>query len=310
MSRGDRQVAPHPARSAGGGPAGEDAEPAPHPGAASLTAPSQVSALLRRHGLTPDKGFSQNYLVDASVLQAIVAAADIAPGDTVFEVGPGLGVLTRELAKRAARVVSVELDRRLLDVLGETLAGADNVEVVQDDAARFDMAALEPGSLLVSNLPYSVATTVVTRALESGRFRRMVFLVQREVADRLTAAPGSSAYGSLSLLVAHFGHARRVRHVAPGAFLPAPKVTSTVVRVEVEEGVAPDPELFAFIRSGFAHRRKTLAKNLAMAGLNRERVREKLTQLGLDPRVRAEALDLASFRALFAEVAPRTDRRR
>lgn len=292
-----------------GGPAGEEPEPTAASAPVSLTAPSQVAALLERHGLTPDRGFSQNFLVDASALRAIVEAAEIAPADTVFEVGPGLGVLTRELAARAGRVVSVELDRRLLPALGETLAGTDNVEVVQGDGARFDLATLPRGSLLVSNLPYSAATAVVTRALESGRFRRMVFLVQREVADRLTAAPSTPAYGTLSLLVRHFGRARSVRRVPPGAFLPPPKVTSAIVRVDLEENVAPDPQLFAFIRSGFAHRRKTLAKNLAMAGHARDRVTAALTGLGLDPRARAEELDLDTFRALHRDVAAGTDRR-
>lgn len=311
MSHGDRPVASHPARTVrSAGPASEDAEPTPSSQSVSLTAPSQVAALLKRHGLTPDRDFSQNFLVDASALQAIVTAAEIASGDTVFEAGPGLGVLTRELAKRAGRVISVELDRRLLTVLAETLAGSDNVEVVQGDAVRFDLSVIEPGALMVSNLPYGAATAVVAHALESGRFRRMVFLVQREVADRLAAPPGTPAYGTLSLLVRHFGSARTVRRVPPGAFFPPPKVTSAVVRVDLEAGTAPDPQLFAFIRSGFAHRRKTLVKNLAMAGLPRGRVTAALTELGLDPRVRAEEVDLAGFRGLFSELVGCTDRPR
>jgi len=313
VSSGDPVVAASRSGPAGGGPAGEE----PRPGAAqasrsggigSLTAPSQVTALLRRHGVTPDKGFSQNFLVDAAALRAILDAAEIDPRDTVFEAGPGLGVLTRELASRAGRVVSVELDRRLAGVLAETLAGLDNVELVQGDAGRFDLTTLEPGALMVANLPYSVATALVTRGLESGRFKRMVFLVQREVADRLTASPGTSAYGALTVLVEHFGVARSLRRVPPGAFLPPPKVTSAVVRIDVRQGVAPDPELFAFIRAGFAHRRKTLVKNLVMTGFARDRVLTALGRLSLDPRVRAEALDLNAFRQLRHELTDRTDR--
>lgn len=311
MSAGDRQVATHrsSARAPVGGPAGSagEHEPSP-PETGPLTAPSRVAALLGRHRLTPDKSFSQNFLVDASALRAIVDAAEIASGDTVYEVGPGIGVLTRELAARAGRVVSVELDRRLLAVLAETLADVDNVEVVRGDATRYDLSALPAGSLMVSNLPYSVATPVVARVLESGRFRRLVFLVQREVADRLTAEPSSPAYGSLSLLVQHFGRARSLRRVPPGAFFPPPKVTSAVVRVDVREGATPDPELFALIRAGFAHRRKTLARNLSMAGHARQDVMEALRRLGLDPKVRAEALDLDGFRRLHARLVGRTDR--
>ena len=264
-----------------------------------LTAPSRIQALLRRHGLTPDKGFGQNFLVDASALRAIVDAAEVSPADTVFEAGPGLGVLTRALAERAARVVSVELDRRLMPVLAETLAGIDNVELVEGDAVRFDYASLPEGALLVANLPYNAATAVLTHALESGRFRRLVFLVQREVAERMTARPSTPAFGALTLVVAHFGSARIVRNVPPGVFLPPPKVTSSVVRIDVHPDARPDPALFALIHQGFAHRRKTLVKNLIRAGYPRERAERALAQLGLDPRVRAEALELARFEALL-----------
>ena len=266
---------------------------------AALTSPSRARALLREHGLTPDKGFGQNFLVDAAVLRAIVGAAAIDGADTVLEVGPGLGALTIELAQRAERVVSVELDRRLLPVLADTLAGTSNVELVQGDAAAFDFAILPAGSLLVANLPYNVATAVVTRALASGRFARLVFLVQREVAERMTARPSTPAFGALTLVVAHFGSARIVRNVPPGVFLPPPKVTSSVVRIDVHPDARPDPALFALIHQGFAHRRKTLVKNLIMAGYPRERAERALAQLGLDPRVRAEALELARFEALL-----------
>ncbi|MEJ2357737.1 MAG: 16S rRNA (adenine(1518)-N(6)/adenine(1519)-N(6))-dimethyltransferase RsmA [Deinococcales bacterium] len=236
-----------------------------------LTSPSRIAALLERHGLTPDKG------------------------------------LTVELAARARRVVSVELDRRLAPALAETLRSLANVELIQGDAVRFDFSTLPEGSVLVANLPYNVATAVLTRALESGRFTRMAFLVQREVADRLTAEAGSPAFGALTLLVRHFGRARRVRHVPPGAFLPPPKVTSSIVRIDLRPDALPDPALFAFIRTGFAHRRKTLAKNLAMAGYAREAVHGALDRLGLDRRVRAEALDLDAFRALIEHLQARED---
>lgn len=269
-----------------------------------LTARSRVAELLERHGLRADKGFGQNFLVDEAALRAIVDAAELAPGDRVLEVGPGLGVLSHALAERGAHVTSVELDRRLLPVLAETLAdlerlpGAGSVEVVEGDAMRFDLARLPQGAKLVANLPYNVATAIVARALESGRFSRLVFLVQREVADRLTAKPEEPAYGALSLLVARFGRARTVRLVPPGAFFPPPKVTSAVVRVDVDPAAEPDPELFALIHQGFAHRRKTLKHNLLYAGYPAERVDAALAELGLDPRVRAEALDLTTFERL------------
>ncbi len=270
-----------------------------------LTARSRVQDLLHRHGLQADKGFGQNFLVDEAALQAIVRAADITAGDAVLEVGPGLGVLTHALASAGAHVTSVELDQRLLPVLAETLADlkgdprAGRVDVVHADALQFDFGALPHGSKLVANLPYNVATPIVARALESGRFRLLVFLVQREVGDRLAALPGTPAYGALSLLVAHFGTARAVRLVPPGAFLPPPKVTSAVVRIDVKAGVAPDPALFRLIHQGFAHRRKTLRKNLEYAGHDRVRVDSALGRLGLDARVRAEQLGLHEFERLL-----------
>lgn len=266
----------------------------------SLSARSRVAELLKKYSLAADKSFGQNFLVDDSALRAIVEAAAIDVEDTVFEVGPGLGVLTRELAQRAAAVVSVELDRDLLPLLSETLADLRNVELVAGDALTFDLSTLPSGSLLVANLPYNVATAIIARALETTRFKRLVFLVQREVAERLVAAPGSSAYGSMSLLVANFAHGKIVRNVPPGAFMPPPKVTSSVVRLDVDPEARPRPELFALIRRAFAHRRKTLKRNLIYAGYPAEEIGTAIAASELDDRVRAETLDLATFEKLLS----------
>lgn len=268
-----------------------------------LTAPSRVAELLRRHGLRADKGFGQNFLVDAAALRAIVDAADLSSDDFVVEVGPGLGVLTRALALRGADVLALELDKRLLPVLEETLAdlsgdeAAGRVTILEADATTFDYEQVPSGASLVANLPYNVATVVIGRALESNRFRQLVVLVQREVADRLSAKPSTSAYGALSLFIAHFGSARTVRLVPPGAFFPPPKVTSAVVRI-VTSGADPDQALFDLIHAGFAHRRKTLLKNLVYAGYSREAGTAALRALQLDERIRAEALNLTQFKRL------------
>lgn len=276
------------------------AEPGDSGSPARLTGRSQVKRLLDKYSLHADKSFGQNFLVDEAALRAIVDAAAIAPHHTVFEVGPGLGVLTRELAARAAKVVSVELDGALLPLLHETLAGLDNVALVHGDAMGFDLGTLPVGSLLVANLPYNVATPIVARSLESQRFERLVFLVQREVAERLVASPGTAAFGAMSLLVAHFARGRVVRHVPPGAFMPPPKVTSSVVRLDVDPTARPWPELFTLIRQGFAHRRKTLARNLAYAGYPSAAVKSALVIAGIDERARAETLELATFQRLLA----------
>ena len=265
----------------------------------------EVRALLARHGLAPDKGYGQNFLIDRRALAAVVDAADPRPGEHVLEVGPGLGALTRALAERGARVLALELDGRLLPALRETTdAYADRVEVRRGDALRFDHAEMPVGSVLASNLPYQIATALLAEALASGRYRRMGVLVQREVAERIVAGPGEPGFGAFSLICRHYAGARIVRTVAPGCFLPPPKVTSALVHLEPRPGAAPDPPTFALIRAGFRHRRKTLRKNLVAAGLDADRVAGALEQLGLDARVRAETLDLATWRALRALLPP------
>lgn len=263
-----------------------------------------MRALLTRYGLRADKGFGQNFLVDEAALRAIVAAAGIDASSTVLEVGPGLGVLTRELAARAGQVVSVELDQRLLPVLGETLAGLSNLTLIRGDGLTFDLTTLPENSLFVANLPYNVGTPILIRALESGRFSRLVCLLQREVAQRLSAAPGTSAYGALSVITAHFGRARSVREVKPSAFLPPPEVTSSVVQLEVTPGKKAEPTLFRLIHQSFAHRRKTLKKNLLLAGYPAETVVPALQKLGFDPLVRAERLSVEAFYALQGALEP------
>jgi len=200
-----------------------------------LTSPRVVRELLQRHGLTADKSLGQHFLIDRAPLGAIVSAAELAPDDEAWEVGPGLGTLTVELARRVRRVVTVELDRRLLPLLAETLAPWPHVEVVRADALRVDLERAAAGAVFVANLPYQVGTGVLSRVLACGRFRRAVVLVQKEVADRLVAAPGSAPYGSLSLWVAHHGRARIVRRVPPAPSCrrrasPRPSCASTWTR--------------------------------------------------------------------------------
>ncbi len=265
----------------------------------SLASNSQVRALLERHTLRPDKSFGQNFLIDAHALAHIVEAAQVTPDDTVLEIGPGLGVLTRELASRAKHVTTVELDKRLLPVLAETLGDFSNLTLVHGDGLTFDLAALPTGSLLVANLPYNVGTAILVRALESTRFKRLVFLVQKEVAERLTASPSTKSYGALSLVVKYFGNAKRVADIKPSSFFPAPEVMSSVVRIETASHVQADPDFFDFIHTAFRHRRKTLKKNLTMAGFGAEQILAVLAVLGLNPDVRAEALSLEEFQNLW-----------
>ncbi len=271
-----------------------------------LTSTRVVSELLARHGMRPDRSFGQNFLVDRNALMAVVEAAEIRPEQTVLEFGPGLGVLTRELAARARSVIAVELDPRMLPVLEETLAGLDNVRVLHQDALLFDYTQLEAGSSLVANLPYNVATRLVSDALESGRTNRIVAMVQREVAERMRADVGEPGYGAYSLLIRHFARARIVRDVAPNCFMPPPEVTSSIVRLDVNPEAQVDEALFRLIRQSFAHRRKTLRRNLMMAGYSGGTVLQVMDSLQLDSRIRAEELSLDRFR-LLAEALMRAD---
>lgn len=254
-----------------------------------------VRAVLARHGLSPDKGYGQNFLIDRNALQTMVETADPPAGATVLEVGPGLGVLTAALAARDVTLVALELDGRLVPALRETTDAWPNVDVRLQDAVTFDHATMPQGSILASNLPYNVATHVIADALASGRYARMAVLVQREVAERIVARPGDDGFGAFSLLVEHFAAARIVRDVPPGCFYPAPKVTSSIVRLDPRPNVHPDERTFGWIRLGFRHRRKTLRKNLVAAGVPSHVVDDTLANLGLDGRVRAEALSLATW---------------
>ena len=268
----------------------------------NLTSLATIRNLLQRHGLQPDKTFGQNFLADAHALQTIVEAADLQATDTVLEIGPGLGVLTQQLAKKAQRVISVELDKRLLPVLRETLADYSNITLVHGDGLHFDMTSLPKGSLMVANLPYNVATPLIVKALESGQFKRLVFLVQKEVAQRLSTEKGNKSYGALSLIVAYFGKAKRLRDLKPGVFLPPPDITSSLVRIDISTSTLPEVGFFDFIYQGFRHRRKTLHNSLVLAGYDPARIKAVLHHLGLRPDIRAEALDLADFERLFEQL--------
>jgi len=248
--------------------------------------------------VAPKKALGQHFLVDRNVLGVIERLAGLAPEDVVLEVGPGLGVLTTFLADRVAHVHAIELDRGLEGPLREAIGERGSVDLVLGDALSLDLAALDPvPGKLVSNLPYNVATPLVVESLTTlPAVTSWCVMVQREVADRFFAEPGTKAYGAVSVLVRL--HARRTgfHPVARTVFRPQPNVDSALIAFERIPG-PPRPGELAYVVSGaFAHRRKTLANSLSLTGVaTRERATDALRALGHRPDVRAEALEPGDF---------------
>lgn len=246
----------------------------------------------------------QNFLADPNLLDAIVRDAGLQEDDVVLEVGPGEGVLTERLARHAARVHAVEIDRGLESALGP-VGALPNVELHWGDAMRVDLGALRPApSAVVANLPYSVATPVILRTIdELPSLRSWTVMVQREIADRLRASPGTREYGSPSVLVQLACEVRMVRSVDPAVFRPRPRVESAVLGI-VRRGDGADPRTRELVRGAFAHRRKSLARSLEhVRPGSLAAARNALGELGLPEDARAESLSPEDFAALSAKLS-------
>jgi 16S rRNA (adenine1518-N6/adenine1519-N6)-dimethyltransferase len=247
----------------------------------------------------------QNFLRDQNILGVIEHASELSAGDVVLEVGGGEGVLSAHLAARVAWVHVIELDERLRETLEQRVGGLDNVTVSWGDALRLDLAALQPApNKVVANLPYGIAATLLLRTLEDlDSVSTWVVMVQREVGERLAAAPGSGAYGASSVLAQLAGEVKVLRAVPRTVFAPVPNVDSVLVRI-VRTGSAPPPQVRRLVTGAFAHRRKALARSLTLAGVDRSRedLRAALVRLGHPADVRAERLAPPEFVALAQEL--------
>jgi 16S rRNA (adenine1518-N6/adenine1519-N6)-dimethyltransferase len=269
-----------------------------------LLTPASIQALLDRHGVRPGRALGQNFLADPNTARRIVRLAGIDSGARVVEVGPGLGSLTLALVDAGAvEIVALELDRHLVPALREVLSGSA-VRVEQGDALTTDWRALlgaQAGWSMVSNLPYNIATPLVIRVLETAPMvDRLFVMVQREVGERMAAAAGTDAYGAVSVKIAYYAHAELAGFVPPTVFVPKPAVESALVRLvrRAQPPVSvPDVDrLFALVRAGFATRRKMLRRAL-ITELG-SRTPAILEAAGIDPRARAETLDLEEWAAL------------
>jgi len=275
-----------------------------------LTNYPEITALLRRHGFRFSKSMGQNFLTATWVPERIADESGVTAADGVLEVGPGIGCLTEQLSLRAGKVLALELDRRLEAVLAETLSGRDNVDVVFADARKADLPALcrehlgERPWKVCANLPYNVTTPLLTAFLEAGCFESVTVMVQKEVAERICARPGTGAYGAFTVLAEWHAERELLFTVPPHCFVPQPKVTSAVVRL-TRRDVPPAPvedEAFFFrvVRAAFNQRRKTLpnALSAALPELSRDALAEAMESVGLSPQLRGEALSLLQFAAL------------
>ena len=272
---------------------------------------SVTKAVLERHGFTFKKSFGQNFLTDTNILQKIVDTAEIDDQVNVIEIGPGIGALTEFLAERAAEVMAFEIDHRLVPILADTLRDFDNVTVVNEDILKVDLAQhiqnFKNPDLpikVVANLPYYITTPILMHLIERGiPFSEFVVMMQKEVADRISAQPNTKAYGSLSIAVQYYMTAKVAFIVPRTVFVPAPNVDSAILKMvrRPEPAVAVEDEKFFFkvSKASFTHRRKTLWNNLTGYFGKTEEIKDKLTkaldQAGLSPSVRGEALSLAEF---------------
>lgn len=274
---------------------------------------ARTRELLNTYGLTLKKSLGQNFLTDSHVLDKIIAAAALTPESGVIEIGPGIGALTERLAGMASKVVAVELDHRLVPVLKELFQTQPHVEIIHGDALKVDLAAVIQTHFqgiktlhVVANLPYYVTSPILIRLLtERYPLTNIVVMIQKEVADRLAAKPGTKDYGSLSVLVQYFAEVEEVAKVPSHVFIPRPNVDSAVARLTLRQHPAVEVKneewFFKVVRAAFQQRRKTLLNTLhanLFPKRDKAEVEEWLKEAGIDPKRRGETLDLQEFAVL------------
>lgn len=279
---------------------------------ANLGIPQNTIEVLQKHHFNFQKRYGQNFLIDTSVLERIIHAAEITKDDCVLEIGPGIGTMTQYLAEAAREVVAVEIDANLIPILEETLADYDNVTVINDDILKVDICKIAQERnggrpiKVVANLPYYITTPIIMGLFEkSVPLKSITIMVQKEVADRMQVGPGTKDYSALSLAVQYYAKPEIVANVPPNCFIPRPNVGSAVIRLTRYEtspvAVKDEKKMFSLIRASFNQRRKTLVNGLGNAAelsVTKEEVAEALEKMNLSPTIRGEALTLAQFAEL------------
>lgn len=273
----------------------------------NLTNINVIKSVMSRHGFNFSKALGQNFIVNPSVCPKIAEMGNAKKGFGIIEIGTGVGVLTAELAKRADKVVAVEIDKRLLPVLDETLAEFDNIKIINEDILKVDINRLIADEFndmevaVCANLPYYITSPVIMYLLESNtRIKSVTVMVQKEAGQRLCAAAGTRECGAVTLAVSYYGEASMLFNVSRGSFMPSPNVDSCVIRIDVRKKYNLDKEseefFFRTVKAAFAQRRKTLANSVSSSmGIKKDTVYDVLSGMGLDRSARAEQLSMDSF---------------
>lgn len=278
----------------------------------NLSNPAELKSVISKHGFSFSKSLGQNFLIDGNVLEKIVEGSGVDKTVAALEIGPGAGVLTRELAKRSKKTVAVEIDKMLIPLLNETLSDFDNVRVINEDFMKLDLKKLFKEELegeetvVVANLPYYITTPVIMKLLEAEcNIKSITVMVQKEVADRMAASPGTKEYGALSVAVQFYSEPKIIAKAEPSCFVPQPKVASSVVKMEISKQpracVTDKKMFFKIVKSAFGQRRKTLVNALSKSpyiALEKERIISALKEMGLDENIRGERLSLEEFARL------------
>ena len=276
-----------------------------------LYSPATIKDIRERYGFRLTKSLGQNFLTDKNIIDNIIEASNIGENDLVIEIGPGIGVITKEAAAKAGSVIAVEIDKNLIPILQETLADETNVKIINRDILKTDLTAVieeekknspqMESVRIIGNLPYYITTPIIMKLLEDGvPADSITVMMQKEVADRIKAAPGNKERGALSVAVQYYCQVVKVTDVPKEVFVPAPKVDSTVLRLDIRKEkpveLKDDKLFFKAVKSGFAQRRKTLLNSLASGtGLGKDKIGQILEEAGIDPGRRAETLDIDEF---------------
>lgn len=284
-----------------------------------LYAPSTIEAIKEKHRFQLSKSLGQNFITDKHVIERIVEGAGPSEKDLVIEIGPGIGVLTAEAAQQAAKVIAIEIDSKLIPILGETLAEYDNVEVINQDILKTDLNKIideqrQLGNFtgdvkIIGNLPYYITTPIIMHILENSiHAESITVMMQKEVADRIKASPGNKTYGAISAAVQYYCEVEQVISVPKEVFVPRPKVDSAVLKLTIRKETPVDlideKAFFACVKAGFGQRRKTLLNSLTGTyGLSKDEIRAILEKAGIDPVRRAETLDMNEFADIANGVA-------